>query len=126
MNAYDHNQRSSVIAGLELDPVVPKLVRYIHDQANGEEEIVITATELMEAITPREFKNRPSNWPKNANAFAAHLGRISSALREIGIELTKEQTNSKRMIVLRKNYERYDPNIILGADASKPIWEEEF
>jgi putative DNA primase/helicase len=121
MKAYEQNQRSSVISGLELDPVVPKLVRFVQMRFEKASEFTITATELMDAIKPLDQKDRPMNWPKTSGAFSAHISRVSSALREIGIEITRERIASKRMIIIRKNFDTYDPDIILGGCQ----WEED-
>ena len=125
MKAYDDNLRSSIISGLELDPVAPELTKFLWDKTQGEEVVTLSATELMELITPPDHKNRPSNWPKTAQHFSAQLGRISPALREIGIELTRGRVSEKRMVIIHKDMSGYKPEDVLSTDDGRHRYGEQ-
>lgn len=77
-----------------------------------------TATELLEEINYfrdndekilRQYENNIDDWPSSQNSISRRLNQMESALDNYGISLSRERTENKRKIFLKKD--KVDLNI---------------
>jgi hypothetical protein len=84
-------QRKRIAADVvEADEVAAAVVGLVDSREghwNG------TAGDLLRDISP---DNPPKGWPANARAMSGRLKRVGPALRQVGIELHKDETRSSR------------------------------
>jgi hypothetical protein len=82
-------------AVLDADPFATAVLDLIAGQAVG---WTGTAAELLACVTAPEIP--PKTWPRSAKQVAGQLKRISPALRSAGVTITRQRTETRRLITL--------------------------
>ena len=102
-DSMHQRQLEAQLRNLDVDPVVPRIIRWFKDadEVPKVDKIEGTATEIIELLTPT--KDKPSNWPKTSNQFSQHLPRNAPDLRSAGVIIEKNQrVANRRPITIKK------------------------
>jgi hypothetical protein len=100
VGAFDDNREEAHEIVLESSPVAQAILRLMDNRTVWQG----TASELLTDLEPLtdEKTVRSKYWPGNARALGKALTRLAPDLRELGIDVTLERTNSSRKIVLER------------------------
>src|SRR5262249_9812997 len=105
MNAYSGNRADAIQETLDSDPVSAAIV-IVMNQNTKENEWAGTAGQLLtalEAIVDDRTK-KSSAWPKTARGISGRLRRLTTFLRESGIEVTFDAkvTGGRRPVTITR------------------------
>ena len=103
MRAYTGNRADAVESVIDASPVASAIRELMQDREPWEG----TATELLRVLEPiaGEPVTKGKEWPTNGRSLGNRLNRLSSALRPVGIEITRRKSGSKRLITISRRSE---------------------
>ena len=103
MRAYTGNRADAVESVIDASPVASTIRELMQDR----EPWKGTATELLRVLEPiaGEPVTKGKEWPTNGRSLGNRLNRLSSALRPVGIEITRRKSGSKRLITISRRSE---------------------
>jgi hypothetical protein len=105
MKAYDANRADAHQTALETSPVAVAIQRYMQGpyvDSGGQvinrtrPEVVLTATELLDAISIGQ-DTRARSWPKTPKVLSGVLARLAPNLRHVGIEVVQHRERNRKL-----------------------------
>ena len=105
IGAYTGNRADAVESVIDASPVASAIRELMQDREPWEG----TATELLTVLEPiageSVTKGKGKDWPANGRSLGNRVNRLSSALRPVGIEITRRKSGSKRLITISRRSE---------------------
>ena len=96
LQRYREQRAESAQRSLEASPVAVAMIAYLEDHPSG---YYGTVKDLWIALD--DYREGAEAWPKSARGLGDAIQRIKPALRQIGIELSKDNKSSRQGIMCR-------------------------
>ena len=103
MRAYMGNRDDAIESVIDANPVASAIRELMEKRASW----AGTATELLTELegTAGGAVKTGKEWPTSGRSLGNRLHRLSSALRPVGIEITRRKSGSKRLITISRRSE---------------------
>ena len=98
MRAYTGNRADAIESVIDASPVASA----IRDLMQGRESWKGTAAELLTELKQKagDSVTKGKEWPANGRSLGRRLDRVRSALRPVGIEITRTREGRQRRIAI--------------------------